>query len=344
MLILWGALIACAPEPDPALTRLHDAMAAWDRGRARLDAGDASGAVAELSAARALDPQSTPLALWLARAQATSGDLPGAIGTLDALLDAHPGASVGWYNRAAYRARAGDLPGAARDLQVALAAGVTTPWAATLDPDFAALVDHPEARGLLPPAPVAVRARGPEGAVFLGGRVEVVVHVVGLPDPPPVLTVPEPALGCLRLDAVVEDDRVMGGERWRELTLRFTPTGACLARVGPFVATLEGRSAQGPAVEVRVEAPPGSPPPAPSSLPSPLPLPSALASGETRAERVGAGVAALGRPDRPITAAGRRPDVTLEWRVEGQTRARGGWWAGSGPVELTAEGWSARVP
>lgn len=345
---LGGVLLAgcTGPADDPALTRYATSVGAYSAGREKLTAGDATGAVAAFREALAADPEAAALSLWLARAQAESADLPGAIATLDDLLARHPGASIAWYNRGAYKARAGDLRGAALDLTTALSAGVSTPAAATLDPDYAALRGHPDFPGLLPPGPVTVSVEGPEGAVFLGGQVEVRVTLVGVAEPYPELAVAGAAPPCLRLHTVVEDSRAEGAELWRTVTMRFDTVGPCRGQLGPVRATVAGLTVEDPGVPIVVDAPPGaSLRAAAAPLPSPLPLPGGLVvAGEPiHAARVGPGVASVGRPDRPVTVEGRKPDVRLELRAEGQTRGTGGWWAAPEPVTLTAEGWSTRI-
>lgn len=337
MLIL---LLACS---DPQLDPYRAALDAWRQGRDALEAGRPAEAVDHFVRARAHDPRSPALALWEARARADAGDLPGAERVLDAAVVATPELAAAWYNRAAYRARQGHLDAAAADLEVALARGAASPFTAAADPDFAPHLDHPGLARLLPPAPLVARVEGPEGAVWVDGQVEVRLQVHGLAAPAPTLRFPEAPPAGIALQRVVEDDRVEGEVATRALTLWYRASAPALARVGPFVVQAGSAQLVLDPVTVKVEGPPRPlPPPAPH--PAELPLPSALAplAEDWTARRVAGGVCALGRPDEAVTADGQPPAVELEWRVAGQTRARGGWWPGDAPRVLAAGDWSAQ--
>lgn len=333
-------LLACS---DPQLDPYRDALEAWGQGRDALEAGKPADAVDHFVRARAQDPRSPALALWEARARADAGDLGGAERVLDAAVVATPELAEAWYNRAAYRARQGHLDAAAADLEVALARGAASPFAAAADPDFAPHLDHPAFARLLPPAPLVARAEGPEGAVWVDGQVEVRIRMHGLAAQAPTLRFPEAAPAGLVLQRVVEDDRVEGDVAMREVVLWYRARAPTEARVGPFVIQAGSAQVVLDPVAVKVEGPPGPlPPPAPH--PAELPLPAALAplAEDWAARRVGGGVCALGRPDEAVTADGQPPIVELEWRVAGQTRARGGWWPGDAPRALVAGDWSTQ--
>lgn len=344
---MWLALVlaACAPPRDPLLDRYTGALAAYDAGRKALDAGDPQAAIAAFTRAHEADPDATALSLWLATAQATAGQTPAALHTLDDLVAAHPGASLAFYNRAAYRARTGNLDGAAADLRIALAAGVASPYAATMDPDFAPHRLDPAFARVLPPAPISARAEGPPGAVFLGSTVELKLTLVGVPSPVPTLHIAGPS-ACLALDAFIEEDDVVGLDLRRVLTLRYHATAPCIGQLGPFTLTLpDVPPLLVDAVSVTVEAPPGAttapaPPPPPD-----LPLPAALVPDPTThlaTAPVPVGVLGMAPPDMTLSQDGRPPDVRMEHRVEGQTRTIGGWWRAAAPLGLggtgTAEG------
>lgn len=348
-MILW-LLVACGPERDPALDRYTTALGAYDDGKKALDGGDAATAAVAFARALAADPDSTALPLWLSYAQAHAGATTEAIRTLDTLLAVHPGASVAFYNRAAYRARVGDLGGAAADLRIALAAGVASPYAATMDPDFASHRTDPAFTRVLPPAPIAAVAEGPAGDVFLGSTVEVKLTLTGIPDPAPALHIDTAgSASCLALQALIEDDSVADLDLRRVVTLRYAATAPCAGTVGPFTVTLpKAAPIVAAAVPVRVDAPPGAlthtPPPTPTDLPLPA---SFILDPATHLAtlQVAPGVLVLAPPDIPLGQDGRPPEVRMEWRVNGQTRTTGGWWRDAAPVDLggggTAEGLSA---
>lgn len=333
---MW--LIACA-QPDPELQRFRTALDAWERGQA-----DPAAAGAAYAEARAADPDSAVLALWQAKARADAGDLAAAEAALTEVLRAHPDAGAAWYNRAAYRARRGEAAGALEDLRQALALGVRNPLEASADPDFAELRTRPEAATVLPPAPVVLKVEGPEGSVFLRSRFGVEAYVGALEGVPVELWRQGADPGCARLRRIVEDERRDRKMRVARISLDLEAVGPCTAELGPWEARAGEAKVGAPALPLRVEAPPGAGVET-GALPERLPVPSALIAEDAgfAAARVGAGVAAMGRADARILAGARGPDVELELRVDGQTRARGGWWASSGPLELQARGWSQRV-
>lgn len=350
---LWLGLAGCEREPprDPRLDAIATRLATWERGKKALDAGDPVQARAAFAEARALAPDDTTLTLWEARAAAAAGDLDGALALLDETVNSHPGASAAWYNRAAYRARQGRLAEAAADLRVALDAGVTSPWAATLDPDFAPHRANPAFAAILPAAPLSVAATGPDGAVFLGGTVEVTLMARGLAEPRPTLGLAPFAASCLALRELVEDGQVDGDTARWVITLRFDTKGPCRANLGPFTLTgAGGIPAQSGVVSVVVEAPEGAVVGEAPPLPLSLPLPGTLfaANPGRQATRVAGGVAALAGADEELSAsrgggpAG--PAVKLELRVSGQTRARGAFWPGDGALTVRSGEWSAEVP
>lgn len=355
LLLALPLLVACAggeaeAPRDPKLDSIATRLSTWERGKAALDAGDTVAARAAFAEARASAPDDTTLVLWEARAAAAAGDLDGALALLDQTVSSHPGASAAWYNRAAYRARQGRLEEAAADLRVALDAGVTSPWAATLDPDFAPHRADPAFAALLPAAPLSVTATGPDGAVFLGGTVEITLMARGLATPRPSLTLAPFDAGCLTLRELVEDGQIDGDTARWVITLRFDTKGPCRASLGPFTLTgAGGVPAESGVVPVVVEAPEGAVVGAPAPLPRSLPLPGTLfaANPGRQALRVPGGVAALAGADEELSATrGGSPvaeRVKLELRVSGQTRARGAFWPGEGAVSVRSGEWTAEV-
>lgn len=337
MLIL---LLACA---DPELDPYREALESWERGRLALEAGRAGDAATDFARAQELDPRSPTLPLWEARARASAGDLAGAERVLDRLVVAHPELGTAWYNRAAYRARQGQLDAAAADLEVALRREAASPFAAAADPDFAPHAHHPALARLIPPAPLLGLAQGPEGAVWVDGQVEVRIVLHGLARLRPALRFPEVPPRGLQLLRVVEDDQFQGETATRVVTLWYRALAPADVRLGPFVVVADTHRVVLDPVPVRVEGPP-RPVPDPAPHPLELPLPAALAPAreDHAAARHPGGVAAMGRPDEPVTADGLPPVVELEWRVGGQTRARGGWWPGELPRTLSGGDWTER--
>lgn len=340
-------LLACSGGDDPALEPFEAALAAYDEGAAALAAGKPEDAAARFAAAREKDPRSIPLRLWEAKALADAGRLADADARLTEIVEGDASVGMAWYNRAAYRARAGRMDDAAADLRRALELKARSPLEAADDPDFAAARAHPAFAGLLPAQPLEARAKGADGAVFVGSRYPVEITIAALPTAALAVAREGADPGCLRLGRILQDDHVEAGKVTRVLTLDLRAEGPCDAVLGPFVVSAGGaRTALAP-LPVKVEAPPGA---APASglppLPTELPVPGSLAAPDAgfAAKRVGDGVVAMGSPDRTLTGNGARPDVALEWRVDGQTRAIGGWWRTTAPVALAADGWSETVP
>ncbi len=324
--MLLTSLLACR---DAALIPYSDALGAFEHGREHLAAGAAGAAAADFAEARGHDPRSPALVLWEAKARADAGETERAVALLDDLLATDPGLGLAHYNRAAYRARLGRLDDAAIDLAAALQAEVASPYAAAADPDFA---PHRTARafsGLLPAQPAIGRVSGPEGAVWVGSKVELKLVIESLATSPLAVHREGADPGCLRLDQIVEDDVEQADVRLREVTLRMTALGPCTATVGPFVVTAEGVPVSLGSVGLVVEGPPGFVGEV-GSLPADLPVPSTLAPAGSalRVERTPGGTIAMGPLDAALRGDGKAPLYRLEWRMRGQTRAVGGYWSG----------------
>lgn len=343
-------LLAAAPlggcGKDEALAPYVRAVDAWEEGRDALAAGRPADAADAFARARKADDRSSALGLWEAKALADAGRLPEADAVLSALVRSEPNLGAAWYNRAAYRVRAGRMEEAAADLGEALRRKVRSPLEAAADPDFAPALGHPAFAALLPSAPLQADAVAPEGSVFVGSDLNVEVRVAALPDADLALQHVGVDPGCVRLVRVVQDDHAEPGATLRRVTLVFRAEGPCSSRLGPFRVAAGATGVEVAAVPVVVEAPPGTPPAKVPPLPATLPLPGALAPKDASAAfvRVGDGVAWMGRPDRLPTGNDRRPDVALEWRVDGQTRAAGGWWREAGPVTLKGDDGEVTVP
>ena len=334
-------LLACR---DAALIPYSDALAAFEDGRAHLASGAPGPAAANFGEARGHDPRSPALVLWQAKAWADAGDTERAVALLDDLLATDPDLGLAHYNRAAYRARLGRLDDAALDLAVALQADVASPYGAAADPDFAPHRTAQAFSGLLPAQPAIGRVSGPEGAVWVGSNVELTLVIESLATSPLAVHREGADPGCLRLDKVVEDDVEQADVRLREVTLRLTALGTCTATLGPFVVTAEGVPVPLGSVALVVEGPPGYVGEA-AALPTDLPVPSTLAptGSAVRVERAPGGTIAMGPLDAALKGGDQEPLYRLEWRMRGQPRAVGGFWAGdvrvrSGKDAPSAEG------
>jgi tetratricopeptide (TPR) repeat protein len=93
------------------------------RGQARLERGDGAGAVAEFSAALALDPGRADVRKKRGQARLDLGDADGAIADFDAALRINPQDAQAYRGRSAARLLRGDVAGAEADAQQALALG-----------------------------------------------------------------------------------------------------------------------------------------------------------------------------------------------------------------------------
>ncbi|MDP2306400.1 MAG: tetratricopeptide repeat protein [Pseudomonadota bacterium] len=337
-------LVGC---DDPALKPFAASLDAWDDGREALEDGRPADAVTAFATARTHDPGSVAIRLWEAKALADAGALEEADARLSELVHADPAVGVAWYNRAAYRARANRLPEAAADLSQALTLGARSALEAADDPDFAAALAHPAFAGILPAQPLEATVTGPDGAVYVGSRYTLEFTISALPAAEISIERSGADPGCLRLQRIVQDDHGEAGRTTRRLAVDLRAEGPCDSTLGPFVVTAGGARLSLDPVSVKIEAPPGALPVTPlRPLAGTVPVPSALAPPDAgfAARRADVGVLAMGRPDRAIVGAGKPPDVLLEWRVDGQTRATGGWWYATGALALTAEGWAETVP
>jgi len=332
---------------DPALEPFAASLSAWDEGRAALADGRPADAVTAFAAARVKDPGSVALRLWEAKALADAGRLDEADARLSELIHAESKVGEAWYNRAAYRARAGRLAESAADLQQALALGTRSALEAADDPDFSAAREAPAFAGILPAQPLQASAHGPDGAVFVGSRYTLAIAVTALPKAELVIERLGGDPGCLRLQRIVQDDHAEAGQAQRQLSIDFRAEGPCDTTIGPLSVAAGTARISLDAIPVQVEAPPGAaavlglPP-----LPGSFPVPSAFAApgGGFLARRIPEGVVAMGPLEHVIAGGGRPPDVVLEWRVDGQARANGGWWRISEPIVVSAGEWSETVP
>src|SRR6185503_12248352 len=98
-----------------------------------------------------------------------------------------------------------------------------------------------EFAGLLPAAPVQVSAHGPDGAVWFGGTVDLVIEVTGLPMKTAAVRRTGADPGCLRLDTVIEESHAERGVEAHRLTLRHTATAPCRGEIA-LAVDLDGRS------------------------------------------------------------------------------------------------------
>lgn len=311
LILLLG--VGCS---DPALVPFRDAARAYDAGRASLDAGDYAAANRQFAQARGLDPASATLPLWQGRALAASGDLPGAIAAADDAIAHDPDSGAAWYNRAAWRARNGETLASAGDLQHALLLNASTAWAAARDPDFAPYRQDRAFAGILPPADLIAAAEGPTASSFLGSELSILFRLTGPADHLASLSGP-PVPACLKQTRIVEDDAIgegpASGTVVREIRVYFRSTSPCAASLGPFLATSADSDARAPipAVPVTVLGPDGV-----ASEPGTRPAAWVVPAGVTEGAVIDGWTVHTGG-DRPIGA------VTLEWRVNHQTRSLG---------------------
>ncbi len=314
LLGLWGALpLGCA---DATLVPFRDAARAYDAGRTALDAGDFVSANQRFSEARALDPSSATLPLWQGRALAASGDLPGAIRAADDAIAHDAKSGLAWYNRAAWRARSGDLAASAADLQQALKLNAATAWAAARDPDFAPHRQDSAFAGILPPADLLVAVEGPAESGFVGSELSVLFRLTGPAEQVPALSGP-PVPGCLKQTRIVEDDAIgegpSSGTVERHVRVYFRANASCVVTLGPFVAsTPDGAThVEVAAIPVVVLGPTGAAGEA-GTRPAAWVIPAGV--------RDGAAVDGWS-----VHLGGERPAgmITLEWRVDHQTREVG---------------------
>ncbi len=299
--MLFG-LLACK---DPAMAPYREALSEWEEGKAALEAGKSEDALSRFAAARTKDPHSASLRLWEAKALAAAGRYAEADTKVTELIRDQPDLGVAWYNRAAWRVRAGRPLEAAQDLQKALELGEGSRLQAAADPDFVAVRTRPEFASFLPDRTLLVELKGPEGAVFVQSRLELVLRLVSLPGVDPTFRREGPDPACLRLERVVEDRTETPGEWLRTITFTMLALRRCDAKIGPFRLQYGEEEILLDPVGIVVEAPASYAEPVPAPpLPVLLPLP---------------GSAALtGFEKRP---AG--PGVQLELRTGGQTIAKG---------------------
>ena len=303
---LWAALWLGGCGGDPVLDPIHEALEAYDVGRAALARGDAPAARAAFAEARAHQPDDPTLAAWEAWAVAEGGDPAGALVLLDAGLDRWPEAADLRAHRAALRARGGDIPGAGADLRSLYAAGALHPRDAADDPDFAPLADHPETRALVPPPTLAIQGEGEGGAVLLGDTWTLEVEVRSPAADPLALSVP--ALGLLRLESVIEE-RLSdeGRDAWRRLRLTYRAVQPGAAPLGPIAARAGRAGGELAALPVDIVALPGRSEQPPGPTWQTLPLPSALGGPDPTP-----GVATVGGHTVVTAPADARVDFTWQ--------------------------------
>jgi hypothetical protein len=305
-------------RPDPELEKTARSLAAWEEGRAKLEAGDPAGARERFRAASELRP-SPLLSAWEARAAAAGGDLPAAVALLDQALNEVPGFTEGRYNRAAYLARMGRPEAAAEDLVVALGPGTIRPLSVLEDSDFAPYLDHPSF-AFLPRSALSVAVEPPEPTAFWGAEISVRLRLLGIVRPP-VRFVPERATGPLQLVGVVEDTVSTAEGRALELVWTWKVVGAGKVELGPIAVTAGAYGSTVDPITVDAQAPPDKavPPLEPLTLPTPSEL--AAAVPERSVGRVDGAVVVRSSPtDRLVAEPPGLPVTKLELRELGQTR------------------------
>src|SRR5262249_37230814 len=104
-----------------AMTSSDHAQPCSPRGNARLERGDGAGAVAEFSAAPAIDPGRADVHKKRGQARLDLADADGAFADFDAALRLDPRDAQAYRGRSAARLLRGDVAGAEADAQQALA-------------------------------------------------------------------------------------------------------------------------------------------------------------------------------------------------------------------------------
>ncbi|MEQ1507496.1 MAG: hypothetical protein ABMB14_35025, partial [Myxococcota bacterium] len=240
---------------DPELDPRARALAAWEAGRAALDAGDFATARTRFHDARALHPVPL-LGAWEARAAAAAGDNEGAVALLDAVLDRAPTFAEARYNRAAYLVRLGRIEHAAADLRQALDDGPLRSMMVLEDPDFASVLDHP-AFAFLPQDALTVVVTPPPPTAFWGAEVPLHVKLLGIVSPPLSVTA-DRATGPLELLTVTEDTFATSlGTTGVDLGWTWRVAGAGPVELGPLSFRAGRYTATADVVRVDAQAPPG---------------------------------------------------------------------------------------
>lgn len=289
----WGG------GPDPDLVSRRQALDAWERGVAAIEAGDGGAAEQAFVEAQRHRPGDPLLRAWQARAQAEDGQIERAIETLDHVLEAAPTFAEARYNRAAWLARAGRVEEAGPELARALEDGGIDPREVLEDVDFQPHLGHP-ALAFLPDAPLDVQVEAPDGPVFLGSEAPVRVQVRGRQLEG--LQVVWPAVqGPARVSKAVERWDTEDGDTIVEVTWYVSARGAGQITLGPARVAAGDRVVEGEVVTLVTLAPPEHEPPADSLLdlrlpsavsstaPEPLPAPIAWREGPVVHVRVGPG-------------------------------------------------------
>lgn len=325
MLILLLAL-ACA---DPELQPLADALEAWDRARAALDAGDPGTALREVRRARTLDPRSPSLAGWEADVLRQQGDAAAALGVLDAALLVTPDHAELRLQRAWLRMSLSDVRGAAEDLAPLVRAGLVDPESLAADPIYAPLADDPETAWLVPPPRVGAETSTEAGAVLVGETwvLDVLIDVrAGAPLE--VRRVGPPSGAPLRLERVVDDQLETDGRRERRrVTWTFRATGPATVALGPWtISAGRATTTVGP-VPVEVTALGARQSAGVSWVPASLPVPLSLAGVDAEfTPQTSSGRTVLPAPpgsDVQLVGAPEPGSVHAEARVAGQPRWQG---------------------
>lgn len=312
--MLIFAWLACG-KTDPELVATARSLAAWDRGREKLDAGDAAGALAAFREADEIRPSPLLLA-WEARAAAATGDTEGAVATLDRVLAAEPRFAEARYNRAAYLARLGRADAAAEDLKVALEDGAARSLSVLEDPDFQGLLDHPSF-SFLPQDALSLGVEPPPPTAFWGAEISLRLRLLGIVQPPVTIAATR-ATGPIELVTVIEDTVDTSQGLGLDLVWTWRVVGAGDVEIGPLTVTAGRYVASADPVTVVASAPPGKelPPLDPIALLTPSQW---LAQVPAASAKVldGRLVVHAGASDRVTTNPALPPPVRYERRERG---------------------------
>jgi len=254
--LLLLVLLSGCKRPDPELVAMHEALEAWERGVAQLEAGNPEAARRSFLEAQSHRPDDALLVAWEAEAAAEAGDLEVAATLLDRALVLSPGFAEARYNRAAYWARLGrPVEEVAAEVHQAVQDGACRSRDVLQDPDFQDLLDDPSF-DFLPSQPLTIAVEAPESTVFWGSEFGIRFRMAGAESTPIAVTA-ENAEGPVQLLSVIDDANPSTQGTFRDLTWTFRVVGAGRAHFGPFHAWVGERRSTVEDVWVETAAPMG---------------------------------------------------------------------------------------
>jgi tetratricopeptide (TPR) repeat protein len=252
------ALACSGTSVNPEMKETREGLEHWREGVTALEEGNHVAAQTAFERALSTRPKDPVLKLWRAKALAAGEQVPQAIDLLDEVLRDAPTLLEARYNKAAYLARTGSLELAGPELSHVCSLDARFVSIAMTDSDFSKALHHP-AFSFLPSRELSIQLEPVHESVFIGDEFELTMRVVGLASSAfegKVLNASGPA----RLLELVETKTPVGAENVAAtFRFRLLAEGPGTVTIGPFSLTSEGSTAQTPAVEIRVLAPPDSP-------------------------------------------------------------------------------------